>query len=101
MPTETSDTPGKIEHAAHGGGVRIALAQIAVAQVGVGIELQHHEVGVARREGRMAPAVSECSPPSTNGNLPSCSTLSTRPASWSSAASIGVAISGARSAATP
>ena len=50
MPTDTSDTPAMVQHAAHGGGVRIALAQVAVAQVGMGVELQHHEVLMARRE---------------------------------------------------
>ncbi len=39
-----------VQHAAHGRGVREMLALIAVAQVGVGIELQHHQVLVARSE---------------------------------------------------
>ena len=51
MPTDTSDTPGMVQHPAHGGGMRVALALVAVAQVGVRIELQHHEVLVPRREG--------------------------------------------------
>ena len=50
MPTETSDTPGMVQHPAHGGGVRITLAEIAVAQVGMRVELQNHEIRMARRE---------------------------------------------------
>ena len=39
-----------IEHAAHGGCVRVVLAEVAVAQVGVGVELQHDEVFVGLGE---------------------------------------------------
>ena len=37
-----------VQYAAHGGGVRIVLAEVAVAQVGMGVELQNHEIGIAR-----------------------------------------------------
>ena len=50
MPTDTSDTPGMVQHAAHGGRMREGLAQIAVAQIGMRIELQDHQVLVALGE---------------------------------------------------
>ena len=50
MPTDTSDTPGMVQHPAHGGRMREVLAQVAVAQVGMGVELQHHQVLVALGE---------------------------------------------------
>ena len=66
-----------IEGAAQGGGVAVMLPVIAVAQIGVGVEVQDGEVLVAPRIRRMAPAMMECSPPNTSGNLPIFSTSST------------------------
>ena len=82
--------------------MRVALALIAVAQVGVGVELQHHEVGVARRQGpdgaggqRMLAAQHERKPAVVQHRLDDARQLVQRRLDRR------CAISGARSAATP
>ena len=52
-------------------------------------------------KGAMAPGVRECSPPMTSGKRPSSTIRSTRSDSWWSAASMGWAMVGATSVATP
>ena len=102
MPTETRRDVRVVEHAAHGGGVAVVVALVAVAQVGVGIELQHDEVAVARRERsdgarrqRMLAAEHERE---TRRPPAPCSTM---PDSCCNAASTGVAMAGGRSVAMP
>ena len=82
--------------------MRIALAQIAIAQIGVGVELQHHEIGVARHKGpdgaggqRMLPAQHEGKLAAGQDRLDDARQLVERRLDRRTA------IRGARSAATP
>ncbi len=60
----------ELQHAAHRARVIEARAHVAVAQVGVGVDLQHRQVPGGARPARSTTGdVIECSPPSTNGNL--------------------------------
>ncbi len=60
-----------LERPAHGAGVAVPVAEIAVAQIGVRVDLQHaSDPDAARAAAATMGEVIECSPPSVTRNLP-------------------------------